>query len=177
MALFFNRFVGALALDAGAYENVEADGSSALQSVAIVAAVCVSGGVAALGLGLTGLAGVVNGAVLSLGAWLTWAAVITTFGTITLPEPQTKADVAELFRVLGFAAAPGVFVGLAAMPAAAPWVLSVVAVWMIAAAVMAVRQALDYKSTTRAIVVCALAWLLTFGVLAAVAMLLTTKVS
>jgi hypothetical protein len=42
---------------------------------------------------------------------------------------------------------------------------------------MAVRQALDYKSTTRAIAVCALAWLLTFGVLAAVAMLLTTKVS
>jgi len=177
MALFFSRFVGALALDAGAYESVEADRSSAMQSVIVVVAVCISGGIAALGLGLTGLAGVVNGAVLSLGAWLTWAAVITTFGTITLPEPQTKADVAELFRVLGFAAAPGIFVGLAAMPAAAPWVLSVVAAWMVAAAVMAVRQALDYRSTTRAIAVCAVAWLLTFGVLAAVALFLGTTVS
>ena len=133
MALFFNRFVGALALDAGAYESVEADRSSAMQSIVIVVAVCVSGGVAALGLGLTGVAGVVNGAVVSLGAWLTWAAAITTIGTVTVPEPQTKADVAELFRVLGFAAAPGIFVGLAAMPAAAPWVLSVVAVWKVPA--------------------------------------------
>ena len=69
--------------------------------------------------------------------------------------------------VLGFAAAPGVFVAFAAMREVAPFVLKLVAAWMVAAAVMAIRQALDYRSTGRAIVVCVLAWLLTFGTLAA----------
>lgn len=177
MAFFFSRFVGALVLDAGAFESVEADRRSAMQSVVIVVAVCIAGGVAALGLGLTGLAGVVTGTLLSLGAWLIWTATIATLGTIAFPEPQTKSDLAELLRVLGFAAAPGVFVAFAAMPSAAPFVLVVVAVWMIAAAVVAVRQALDYRSTTRAIVVCTVAGLMSVGVMMAIALVLSRNVS
>jgi hypothetical protein len=76
-----------------------------------------------------------------------WAATIATLGTTALAEPQTRSSLPELLRVLGFAAAPGVFIALAAMPAVAPIVLVVVAAWMIAAAVVAVRQALDYRST------------------------------
>jgi hypothetical protein len=63
------------------------------------------------------------------------------------------------------------------MPAAAPIVLVVVAVWMIAAAVVAVRQALDYKSTTRAIVVCTVAWIVSVGVMIAIALILSRSVS
>jgi len=174
---FFNRFVGALALDAGAFEDVEADRRSAMQSVAVVVTVCIAGGVAALGLGLTGLSGVVTGTLLSLGAWLVWTATIATLGTLGLPEPQTHSDTAELLRVLGFAAAPGIFVALAAMPSAAPFVLILVALWMIAAAVVAVRQALDYESTARAIVVCTAAWLVSFGVMIAVGLILSRNVS
>jgi len=148
-----------------------------MQSVITVVAVCIAGGVAALGLGLTGIAGVVTGTLLSLGAWLIWTATIATLGTIALPEPQTKSDLAEVLRVLGFAAAPGVFVAFAAMPAAAPLVLVVVAVWMIAAAVVAVRQALDFKSTTRAIVVCTVAGLVSVSVMMAIALLFSRNVS
>jgi len=164
-------------LDAGAYEDVERDRRSAMQSVAVVMAACVAGGVGAVGFGLAGLTGFITGAIVSLGAWLVWAATIVTLGTSALAEPQTRSDVPELLRVLGFAAAPGVFLALAAMPAAAPFVIALVVAWMIAAAVIAVRQALDYRSTARAIAVCLAAGALSFGVMAAVALIFTQNVS
>jgi len=162
--LFFMRFLGALVLDRTAYENVEADRHSAMQSVVVVMAVCVAGGVGAVGFGLTGVAGFVTGAIVAL-------------GTGPLAEPQTKSDLRELLRVLGFAAAPGVFISLAAMPAAAPTVLVVVAAWMIAAAVIAVRQALDYRSTARAVAVCVTGAALSFGMMSAMALIFSQRVS
>jgi len=171
------RFIGALVLDPSAYENVEADRHSAMQSGVVVMAVCVAGGVGAIGFGLVGLIGFVTGAILSLGAWLVWAATITALGTTVLAEPQTRSDLPELLRVLGFAAAPGVFIALAAMPAAAPIVLVAVAIWMIAAAVVAVRQALDYRSTARAVAVCVAGAALSFGAMSAVALIFSQEVS
>ena len=171
------RFIGALVLDPSAYENVEADRHSAMQSVVVVMAVCVAGGVGAIGFGLVGLTGFVTGAILSLGAWLVWAATITALGTTVLAEPQTRSDLPELLRVLGFAAAPGVFIALAAMPAAAPIVLVAVGIWMIAAAVVAVRQALDYRSTARAVAVCVAGAALSFGAMSAVALIFSQDVS
>lgn len=44
----------------------------------------------------------------------------------------------------------------------AKW-LGVTTIWMIAAATIAAKRALDYRSTTRAALVCAGAWLLSFG--------------
>jgi hypothetical protein len=36
-------------------------------------------------------------------------------------------------------------------------------VWMVAAMVVAVRQALDYSTIARALAVCAIGWILAFG--------------
>jgi hypothetical protein len=38
--------------------------------------------------------------------------------------------------------------------------------WMLAAFVIAVRQALDYRSTLRAVVVCGIGWLVWYAVIA-----------
>lgn len=176
MIVFLRRFIGALVLDAGMYEDIEADRHAAMQSVIVVAVVCVAGGIAGTGLGL-GTPAFVSGAIIALGAWLVWAATIVALGTGALAEPQTQSDVPQLLRVLGYAAAPGVFLMLAAMRSAAPVVLVLVSAWMIAAAVVAVRQALDYRSTVRAIWVCALSWCIAIGVLAGFAALLTRTVS
>jgi hypothetical protein len=157
--------MGALALDAGAFEDIESDRRADIESVLVVLTVCAAAGMAAIGLGLAGPGGFIAGAIVMLGAWLVWVAIMVTLGTITLAEPQTHSDVHELLRVLGYAAAPGAFLALAVMRAAAPIVVVIVAVWMSAAAVLAVRQALDYRSTFRAIAVCGLAWLLSFGIL------------
>lgn len=176
MAQFFRRFIGALALDAGAFEDIEADRLAGMSSVLVVLAVCVAGGFGAIGFGAVGLAGVVTGAVVVLGAWLVWVGIIATVGTVTLPEPQTTSNVRELLRVLGYAAAPGVFLAFAAMRPAAPVVIVIVAAWMIAAAVIGVRQALDYQHTGRAVAVCTIAWLLSFGVMAGVALIFSRSV-
>ena len=177
MTLFFRRFIGALVLDASAFEEIEANRHAAMQSVVVVMLVCVAGGVAALGLGLVGLSGFAAGTIISLGAWLVWAVVMTTLGTLGMPEPQTNSNLPELLRVLGFASAPGVFIALAAMRGVAPVVMMMVMAWTIAAAVIAVRQALDYRSTGRALVVCVASWLLSFGVVFAALMMFSRRVS
>ena len=177
MIRFFKRFIGVMALDPIAFEEIEGDPRAAMQSVVVVVLVCIAGGFAARGLGLIGIAGFVTGAIVSLGAFLVWSAVVMTLGTITMPEPQTRSSMPEVLRVLGFSAAPGVLIAFAAMPAAAPVVFSIVAAWMIAAAVMGVQRALDYRSWSRAIAVCVVAWLLSTGVVVAALMMFNTKVS
>ena len=177
MAQFFRRFIGALVLDAGTFEDIEADRRAAVQSAIVVAAVCLSAGFAAAGQQITGTAGFVSGVLMTLGAWLVWVVMIAALGPYAMAEPQTKSDFPELLRVLGFAAAPGVFIALAAMRALTPLVMIAVAIWMMAAAVLGMRQALDYRSTARAAAVCVISWLLSFGVMAAIATLFTRTVS
>jgi len=168
--------MGTLALDAGTFEDIESDRRADKESVLVVLTVCAAAGMAAIGLGLAGPGGFIAGAIVMLGAWLVWVAAMATLGTITLAEPQTHSDVHELLRVLGYAAAPGAFLALAVMRAAAPIVVAIVAVWMIATAVLAVRQALDYRSTLRAIAVCVIAWLLSFGLIGLVGLLFSQTV-
>ena len=175
--LFLHRFTGALTLDPDAFEEIEAHGSSAMQSVAVVMLVCLSAGVGAVGLGLTGTVGFISGAILALSGWLVWVAVIKAVGTMTFPEEQTHSSMPELLRTLGFAAAPGVFFGFAAMRAVAPFIVSLVVLWMLASAVVGMRQALDYRSTGRAVAVCACSMAVSLAALFAVAWLFSTRVS
>ncbi len=177
MTQFFLRFIGVLALSPATYEDIEADRRSSMQSVIVVLAVTGAGGVAAMGMGLVGVAGFVTGAIMMLGGWLLWVSLIATIGTTVLAEPQTRSNARELLRTLGYAAAPGVFFAFAAMRAAAPVVIAVVSIWMIAAAVVAVRQALDYRSTARAMAVCALSWALSAGLLIAIGLVFARPVS
>lgn len=176
MQVFFRRFIGALALNPGAFEDIEAARDADIESVLVVLAVCLAGGMGAIGAGAVGVSGFVTGAVMVLGAWLVWVGVIATVGTVTFPEAQTSSNARELLRVLGYAAAPGVFLAFAAMRTAAPIVVLIVAAWMIAAAVIAVRQALDYRHTGRAVAVCGIAWLVSFGTMTAVALIFSRRV-
>jgi hypothetical protein len=177
MTLFMRRLIGVLVLDRTTFEEIEADHHAAMQAVVVVILVCLAGGFAARGLGVAGVAGFVIGTIVSLGAFVVWAAIVTTLGTIALPEPQTHSDLGELLRVLAFAAAPGMFVALAAMRAVAPVVMIIVMAWTIATTVIGVRQALDYRSLPRAIVVCIAGWVLSFGVVFAVLMIFSRNVS
>ena len=176
MATFFRRLIGVLVLEASAYEEIEAHRNAGMQSVLVMLAVTAAAGVAGLGLGLIGVTGFVTAAIVALGGWLVWVSIILTLGTTALAEPQTRIDAPELLRTLGFAAAPGLFVVLATVRPAAPLVLTIVSVWMIAAAVMAVRQALDFKTLTRAAAVCVIAWALSVGFILVVALVSSRSV-
>lgn len=76
-----------------------------------------------------------------------------------LPGRNTEADLGQLLRTVGFAQAPGLFGVLVVIPIFGLFVPFLVAIWVIAATFVAVRQALDYDDTFRAILVCFLAWI------------------
>jgi len=93
------------------------------------------------------------------GGWYIWAFLTYFIGTKLLPEPQTSADHGELLRTIGFSSAPGLIRVFGIIPGLAPIVFAVAGGLMLIAMVIAVRQALDYQGTWRAIGVCVLGWL------------------
>ena len=80
-------------------------------------------------------------------------------GTRLLPQAQTEANFQEMLRTMGFASAPGIIRIIGIMPGLTTIVFLISSVWMLAAMVIAVRQALDYTSTGRAIGVCLIGWI------------------
>ena len=76
-----------------------------------------------------------------------------------LAEPQTDADVGQLLRTTGFSASPGLLRVLGIIPGIGTLAVGVANIWMLVAMVVAVRQALDYNSTARAVGVCLIGWL------------------
>jgi len=75
-------------------------------------------------------------------------------------EPQTKADHGELLRTIGFSSSPGLLRILAIIPGIGEIIFMIASVWMLVAMVIAVRQALDYQSTLRAVGVCMIGWVI-----------------
>ena len=67
------------------------------------------------------------------------------------PEPNTKADHGELLRTIGFSSAPGLIRVFGFTPELMSITYIGAGIWMLIAMVIAVRQALDYESTWRAI--------------------------
>ena len=64
-----------------------------------------------------------------------------------------------MLRTIGFASSPGLLRILGIVPGITGIVFFACALWMLVAMVIAVRQALDYHSTGRAIAVCLIGWL------------------
>ncbi len=157
---FFQRLLGAAALDVAIYEDVEADRAATGQAMAVVVLSSL-----AAGIGNGGLEGVTLDRIIVFGSvallsWAAWALITFEVGARVLPGPDTHADVGELLRTLGFASTPGLIRVLGVMPGVAYPAEAIAAVWMLAAMVIAVRQALDYRSTARAISVCLLGFVL-----------------
>ena len=101
-----------------------------------------------------------SSSIIALLAWAAFALVTFQIGSRVLPTPETRVDVGELLRTLGFAAAPGLIQVFAVLPGVKVPAFSLALVWAFAASVVAVKQALDYTSTARALAVCGLAWML-----------------
>ena len=152
MSDFFDRMIRASLLDPELYEEVEADQASLGQSAGVIVMSSVAAGIGVTGNG--GAGGLVLGTVAALLGWFIWASLIYLIGTKLLPEPQTQSNIGELLRTVGFAAAPGLLRVFGLIPLLGPVIIFIVSLWMLAAMVVAVRQALDYESTLRAIGVC-----------------------
>jgi hypothetical protein len=162
MGVFVDRMIGAARLEPATYEAVERDRTATGQALGVVALSAVATGIG-LGAGLRGL--IVN-TVASVVLWAIWAALVYWIGTTLLAERDTRADWGELARTIGFAQAPGVLRILGILPVIGDFVRAAVDVWVLITTVIAVRQALDYRSLPRALGVCAIGWVLQIVVFA-----------
>jgi len=158
MQVYLDRIVRAAKLDVNLYEEVEADKSAMSQAMGVVVLSSVAAGIGSIG--QLGTKGVIIGAITALVAWYVWAYITYFIGVKILPEPQTKADHGELLRTIGFSSSPGLLRILAIIPGIGGIIFMVTSVWMLVAMVIAVRQALDYKSTLRAVGVCMIGWVI-----------------
>jgi hypothetical protein len=152
MSNLTERMIGAARLDVAIYEEVEADTNATGQALLVVVLSSVAAGLSFVT--LNGIRGVILGTLSAIVGWIIWAGITYLVGTKLLPEPQTQSDMGELLRTIGFAMSPGILRILGIIPIIGFLVNVVVFFWLLAAVVVAVRQALDYKSTGRAIGVC-----------------------
>jgi hypothetical protein len=143
---------GAMQADVRTFEEIEKDPTALGQAVTVIviaAFASLIGNIFRHGLG-----GGIMGLLATLIGYAVWTLLVVLIGTKLMPEPNTRADFAEGFRVIGFAASPGVFNVLAIIPFLGVLISFAISLWMLVVMVVAVRTVLDYTSTGRAVVVC-----------------------
>jgi len=164
MASLVDRMMGAARLDVKTYEEVEADQNALGQAMTVVVLSAVAAGIGnSMRMGVNGL---IFGTLISLIGWFIWALLTWLIGTKVLPEANTHADMGQMLRTIGFSASPGVLQVLGIIPFLGVLINFLISVWMLIAMVIAVRQALDYSSTGRAVGVVFIGWLVNLVVTA-----------
>ena len=152
---FLIRVFRAIKIDPELYEEVEHDKSATLQAAAVVVLSSLAAGVGAIHLGASNF---ILGPIISLASWYFWAFLIFIVGTKLFPDKQTKSDHGELLRTIGFSSAPGLIRIFGFTPELMTVTFVGSSFWMLACMVVAVRQALDYRSLWKAFGVVILCW-------------------
>ena len=147
-SVFVNRIIRACKLDVSLYEEVESDTSATVQAALVVVLSSLAAGVGALSLGASNF---LMAPLLSLVSWYIWAYLIYFIGAKLFPEPGTKSNHGELLRTIGFSSSPGLIRVFGFTPELTSVTFFISGIWMLIAMVIAVRQALDYQSTWRAV--------------------------
>jgi hypothetical protein len=166
MSRYTDRIIRAAKLDVSLYEEVEADTGAMGQAVGVVVLSSIAAGIGTVF--QRGAGGIVGGVIVTLVTWFIWAYLTYFIGAKLLPEPQTEASPGQMLRTLGFASSPGLVRVFGIIPGLTRFVFLTSSIWMLVAMVIAVRQALDYRSTWRAVGVCVIGWLVQVGVIALV---------
>ena len=154
------RMIGAALFNANTYEEIEADQSALGQAIGVVILVTICGAIGGIVQGILNdeaakgiIIGLVSGLAFGILRWALWVTVILMVGGGLLRTSGTQTSWTEVGRVIGFANAPGVLSIFAWVPAIGLLIWWIGVIWTTAAAVMAVRQAMDFEGTGRAILV------------------------
>ncbi len=161
-SVFVDRIFRACKLDITLYEEVEADKSATFQAALVVVLSSLAAGIGAISLGSYNF---IMPAIISLISWYIWAYLIFFIGVKLFPEPTTKSDHGELLRTIGFSSAPGLIRIFGITPELMTITFVGAGIWMLVAMIIAVRQALDYQSTWRAVGVVVIGFLIQATVL------------
>jgi hypothetical protein len=146
-----DRMRGAAMLDIATYEEVEADTTATGQAAIVVVISAIASAIGAAGFGGPSVIGTLIGALLS---WVLWAGLTYLIGDKLFGGTATWG---ELLRTLGFAQAPRVLLVLGIIPVFGRLVWLVVAIWVLIAGIIAIRQALDF-STQKALLTALIGW-------------------
>jgi hypothetical protein len=152
---FGQRVVGALKLDPNTFEDIERDPTAMGQAIGVIALAALAGSLGQIW--RLGFGTMLMSVVMALILYVVWAVAVWLAGTKLMPDPATKADFPETFRVIAFAAAPGLL-GVVSIIPILGWLLMFLVIpiswlWSMAAMVVAVRQVLDYTETFKAVIV------------------------
>lgn len=161
MASFQERVIGALKLQGSTFEEIEHDETATTQAAIVVFAASIARGLGAVlpgGVYFAGFGGIVLSVLQAFVSWAAGAAVLWIIGTRVLPGKNTQADFGQLLRTVGFAQSPALFAIFGIIPFLGPFLVFVAIGWALVATVVAVRQALDYDDTLRAVIVCVIAY-------------------
>jgi len=164
MSQLTDRMINAAKLDPRLYEEVEKDEKAMGQAMSVVLLSSLAAGIGSIQ--STGIAGIFIGTLTALISWYIWAFLTYWIGTKLLPEPGTKSSHKELLRTIGFSSAPGMIRIAGIIPGLAWITILIGGIWMLVAMVVAVRQALDYSSTFRAVGVCLIGWVIQIFIIA-----------
>lgn len=152
------RMIGAALFNRQTYEEIEADQGALGQALGVVLLVTLCGIIGGLISGLLGdvsalkiILGVIGGLVFGIIRWALWVTVMYWVGGKMLRTSNTQTSWGELGRVMGFAYTPGVLSVLSFVPAVGGLFPFIGFCWTLAAVTVAVRQAMDFESTGRAI--------------------------
>lgn len=166
------RMMGAARLNISTFEEVENDNNATTQAMLVVVIVSIASGIAALTTGGNFILNFVIGIILGLAGWAIWAYITFFVGTKILNTPATHANWGQLARVTAFAQTPGVLRVFGVIPYLGQVIVFFSSIWMLVAMVIAVRQALDYESTLRAVGVVLIGGVIYFILFAVVGALL-----
>ena len=162
MASFGERVIGAMKLDAQTFEEIERDPSAISQTVGVIALGAVSYGIGNIWYG--GITGILSSMIIMLIQYAIWALMVWVIGTKLMPDPATKADLPETFRVIGFAAAPWLLGVITIIPLVGWLIVFLLWLWSIAMMVVAVKQVLDYSDYAKPAIVVVIAFVVQFAV-------------
>ena len=146
-----DRMMGAATLDVATYEEVENDLTATGQAATVVALGAIASAIGAIGQGGRGIIGAL---ILTMLAWAVWSWITYFIGTKLFGGTATWG---ELARTIGFAQTPRLLLVLAIIPVLGGLVELVVAVWLLVAGVIAIRQALDF-TTGKAVLTTLIGW-------------------
>jgi len=148
-SIFVNRIIRACKLDVSLYEEVEADKAGTLQAAIVVVL-----SIIALGVGTFftyGSFNVLLPSLIALAGWFVTSLLIYFVGAKLFPEENTQSNLGELLRTIGFSYSPGLIRVFGFNQDLLVFTFYGSGIWSLIAMVIAVRQALDYKSTWRAV--------------------------
>ncbi|MFN3336362.1 MAG: YIP1 family protein [Thermomicrobium sp.] len=153
------RAIGVARLDPQAYEAVEHDEAATGTALVIVVLASIANGIS--GLRDTGVVGAIAGVIFAVIGFVLYAGIAYLIGAKVFATAETRATLGQLLRTLGFAQAPGILRVFGIVPVIGPLIGLIVAVWILVASVIAIRQACDF-STGRAILTAIVSWIVYF---------------